>query len=101
MIHDLVTAVGLAFFANTNKIYKVAVASPAFYAQSASGEKAEAGMYLTGVGENAESISDTFTASAVEAALSSVEEGDALTLRPKQRAMVMGENALRFLGMEE
>ena len=73
--------VGLAFFANTNKIYKVAVASPAFYAQSASGEKAEAGMYLTGVGENAESISDTFTASAVEAALSSAEEGDTLTLR--------------------
>ena len=73
--------VGLAFFANTNKIYKVAVASPAFYAQSASGEKAEAGMYLTGMGESAESVSDTFTASAVEAALSSAEEGDMLTLR--------------------
>ena len=73
--------VGLAFFANTNKIYKVAVASPAFYAQSASGEKAEAGMYLTGVGQSAESVSDTFTASAVEAALSSAEEGDTLTLR--------------------
>ena len=30
-----------------------------------------------------------------------VKAMDALTLRPKQRAMVMGENALRFLGMEE
>lgn len=30
-----------------------------------------------------------------------VKAVDALTLRPKQRAMVMGENALRFLGMEE
>lgn len=29
-----------------------------------------------------------------------VKAVDALTLRPKQRAMVMGENALRFLGME-
>lgn len=30
-----------------------------------------------------------------------VKAVDALTLRPKQRAMVMGENALRLLGMEE
>lgn len=30
-----------------------------------------------------------------------VKAMEALTLRPKQRAMVMGENALRFLGMEE
>ena len=30
-----------------------------------------------------------------------VKAVDALTLRPKQRAMVMGENALRFLAMEE
>lgn len=29
-----------------------------------------------------------------------VKAVDALTLRPKQRSMVMGENALRFLGME-
>ena len=29
-----------------------------------------------------------------------VKAMEALTLRPKQRAMVMGENALRFLGME-
>lgn len=30
-----------------------------------------------------------------------VKAMDSLSLRPKQRAMVMGENALRFMGMEE
>lgn len=72
---------GFSFFADTNKIYKVAVGSPAFFAESASGEKAQAGMYLTGVGESEGEIADTFTAAAVSSALSSVNTGETRVLR--------------------
>lgn len=72
---------GLAFFTDTNKIYKVAVGSPAFYAEDGEGRRAEAGMYLTGVGTAEGEMKDTFTAAALEKALSSVSAGDTCVLR--------------------
>ena len=78
--------VGLSFFSNTNMVYKVAVGSPAFYAESGSGERAEAGMFLTGVGESADSVKDTFTAAAVSEALGGAGSGDTLFLRLSRTA---------------
>ena len=78
--------VGLSFFSNTNMVYKVAVGSPAFYAESEAGERAEAGMFLTGVGESADSVKDTFTAAAVSEALGGAGSGDTLFLRLSKTA---------------
>lgn len=58
---------GLSFFSGTNKIYRVAINSPAFFAKEAvqgpavqEGRGAiEAGMYLTGVGASPDAIADT------------------------------------------
>ncbi len=72
---------GLSFFADTNKIYKVALGSPAFYARGGQGGRAEEGMYLTGVGDAEGELQDTFTAEALSKALSSVKEGQRRRLR--------------------
>ncbi len=72
---------GLSFFSDSNKIYKVAIGSPAFYARSGQGESIEEGMYVTGVGASAGEYTDTFDISALEKALGRFETGDTVYLR--------------------
>lgn len=72
---------GLSFFSDSNKIYKVAIGSPAFYARSGLGESIEEGMYVTGVGAAAGEYTDTFDISALEKALGRFETGDTVYLR--------------------
>lgn len=77
---------GLSFFSNTNMIYKVSIGSPVFFAQSAAGERAEAGMYLTGIGESEDSLKDTFTASALSEEISGLTLGTSYVLRLSRSA---------------
>lgn len=77
----IMSGCGLSFFRNTNKVYHVAIGSPAFSARGEEGERAEAGMYLTGVGKTADSIGDTFDISTVREALSGVPAGETRYLR--------------------
>ena len=72
---------GLSFFSDSNKIYKVAIGSPAFYARSGQDESIEEGMYVTGVGASAGEYTDTFDISALEKALGRFETGDTVYLR--------------------
>ena len=70
---------GLSFFTGTNRIVRVAVGSPVFFAGSGD-TVAEEGMYLTGVGTGGDlaSVSDY---EGVAAAFAPLREGDAVTLR--------------------
>lgn len=92
----LMEGMGLSFFSSTNKIYRVAINSPAFFAETAEGEKGavQAGMYLTGVGASADSIVDTLytpvpvsggvtytTDNPVSAEISKYKAGDTVYLR--------------------
>ena len=62
------SGIGASFFSGTNKVYRIALNSPLFFAAEG---KAEAGMYLTGVGGSESSLTLTDTYAKVSAALSS------------------------------
>lgn len=95
-MQGLMEGMGLSFFSSTNKIYRVAINSPAFFAETAEGEKGaiQAGMFLTGVGASADSIVDTLytpvpvsggvtytTDHPVSAEISKYKAGDTVYLR--------------------
>lgn len=62
------SGIGASFFSGTNKVYRIALNSPLFFAAEGG---VEAGMYLTGVGESESSFTLTDTYAKVSAALSS------------------------------
>ena len=62
------SGIGASFFSGTNKVYRIALNSPLFFAAEGG---VEAGMYLTGVGESESSLTLTDTYAKVSAALSS------------------------------
>lgn len=68
--------IGASFFTNTNKIVRVAIGSPLFYTA-----QAQSGMFLTGVGDSAETLQDTFDAAALDKALAQYKDGDSVCLR--------------------
>ena len=76
---------GLSFFTGTNKIYKVAVGSPVFDAEDAAGGRAEAGMYLTGIGTEGQ-MTDTFTSAALAERVASLPLGSECVLRLSRAA---------------
>lgn len=79
--------VGLAFFSGTNKVARVSIGSPAFYASKDAEFPIEAGLYLTGVGKSREELVSTFTYEDMADQLSKYSSGDTLCLRFTQEAV--------------
>ena len=70
---------GTLFFASTNKLYKVAIGSPVFYAERVQGnEPVQAGMFLTGVGTSPTEMKDIFYVQSGGGYAYNVSVGDAL-----------------------
>ena len=70
--------VGLSFFAQSNKISKVAIGSPVFFAQ----QNADfSGAWVTGVGASRDSIEDAFTFDVLSEKMGKFSEGDRVFLR--------------------
>ena len=76
------TGVGLSFFTGTNKVYSVAIGSPAFFAG------VQAGMYVTGVAVGGGDMEDTFLSNGyggytytASSRLSGFDEGTQVQLR--------------------
>ena len=74
--------VGVSFFAGSNKISKVAIGSPLFFAQ----QNADiAGAWVTGVGGSESEIADTFTSAALAKEMAKYGEGDTVVLRVSEK----------------
>lgn len=83
------SGIGASFFANTNKLYRVALNSPLFYAAEGSVEE---GMYLTGVGGSESSLVLTDTFAKVSEELSRFGTGQQVVLRFSRTAANDTEN---------
>lgn len=72
---------GLAFFNGTNKIARVSIGSPAFYASKDADFPIETGLNLTGAGASREELVSFFTYEDMEKQLSRYTSGDTVCLR--------------------
>lgn len=96
--------IGASFFGGTNKLYKVAIGSPAFFADIVQGDSpVEAGMFLTGAGTSADALTDILYTqvgdmyvyeTSVESVLSTFETGDTVYLRFSKEAGDDTENCV-------
>lgn len=74
--------IGVSFFAGSNKISKVAIGSPVFFAQ----QNADlAGAWVTGVGASESGIADTFTSAALSSEMAKYGEGDTVVVRVSEK----------------
>ena len=78
--------VGLAFFTDTNLVYKVAINSSAFFAGM------EEGVYVTGVGADENSFAPTFTSDAMASEMEKFADGECFYLRTSAVAADDTEN---------
>ena len=78
----ILAGIGASFFAGSNKISKVAIGSPLFFAQ----ENADAaGAWVTGVGSSETALADTFTQETLSKEMAKYGEGDAVVLRVSEK----------------
>ena len=70
------SGLGIYIVNGTNRIYSISLGSPLFLAKSASGERAQAGMYITGIGSSADQIADTFDFDTLFARLGEIGSGE-------------------------
>ena len=70
---------GLNFFTGTNRVARVAIGSPVFFANGPAGTVQE-GMYLTGAGKDG-ALADITDSAGAANALAAFKEGDAVSLR--------------------
>ena len=75
------SGIGMSFFSGSNKLARVALGSPLFYASADAEEPVEGGMYLTGVGADGTSYTAVGTYAEASAAVSQYGEGDTVWLR--------------------
>lgn len=75
------SGIGMSFFSGTNKLSRVALGSPLFYASADADEPVEGGMYLTGVSGDGTEYTAVGTYAEASAAVSSYGTGDAVWLR--------------------
>ena len=74
--------IGVSFFAGSNKISKVAIGSPVFFAQQ---NTDLAGAWVTGVGGSESEIADTFTSAALAKEMAKYGEGDTVVVRVSEK----------------
>ena len=79
--YGLMDGIGLSFFSGTNKVVRVALNSPAFYASKDADFPIETGLYVTGVGASEGALADVFGAEALADELSKYKSGDTVWLR--------------------
>lgn len=72
---------GMVFFSGSNKIARISVGSPVFYASKDAAFPVEAGLYLTGVGKSEQELVSTFTYKSMMEELSAYGEGQTVCLR--------------------
>ncbi len=72
---------GMAFFSGSNKIARVSIGSPVFYASKTADFPIETGLYLTGIGKSEGELVSTFTYESMTKELSSYGAGETVFLR--------------------
>ena len=71
---------GLSFFTGTNRVSRVAIGSPVFFANGSAGTVQE-GMFLTGAGTDAGALTVVSDSASATAAFAPFEDGDTVYLR--------------------